>query len=1199
MATTTPTDLAALLTDYVAKIADRDGLVYAWLSGTALGGPQGNGLYPVKDLSGFIRYLPSPEKIMGVSTNVFVSSSTMLTKASTVVINAAATMIRTSDPGNPTWKYRADADAIAALAPGAVVYDSTGRGFVLDVDVITPEIFGAKGDGITNDTTAFQRMGAFVTWQGHGQIQLKTGAVYIVGRQATQLGSSATQAYVEEQVMQFNFVKGLMIFGNGAELRNADGLHYGSFNPSTGVRYDPPQGGFGTATYRAALGHILAASDSQFITIQDLRINGNSANLVIGGYYGDKGYQLPGDCVRLTRCSMIRLANMEMVNSPHDGLYMNVLGAVNTGDAELQGSFVGENLLMDLNGRQGCSITGGSGFIFRNCRFLRSGQGAIHSPPMAGCDIEPAGRWGSDFMFEQCQFVANGGVQLIADSGQSIRVTAKRCSFWAGFAPNGTSIQQQCGHALLIDKKGWVFEDCDIHGTFSSIEPGTVFNRCSVDVAVHPIYGEPGKNQTALINSPDGSIWHDSIIEMPLGIATDHILLTSKNANNPAGPAYFSNCQFRWGGMPGYTGSTAGLAGHVFEDCQFIGLQSSRPVTRPQFAYASLPDFRGVCTVSGYVRVGNYTDGLLPTTFSPLLTGLAFQPSDDLTSNVPITQEYRASLPTTGYYKRGSVVWNTSNINGTPMLWTCIAEGAVATAPWAPGMTYAANDTVLNDNGKTYRALVGGVSTPYLDAALIQNFNNTVNGWSGSSASVASASDGMLATSTSSSARGRIASGALSFSGSRYTRVVLDMTRTVAPPAGKTSSLATLLWTTSSRSDITATPGGGVVANNKADMDNATVGQRIQVVFDVPATIGGMATDWLGNTVTQIGFYLDAAGALNGQWKIHNARIVDPASTTVANTQAGAPAAGPTGTAATIYDGEMTWRYYAAPVWQPIGYDVPGITEVASTTSTLTITPQSTNTQRWASPITAARTVNISTAGVLDGRRYRFMRALTCTGNFAININYNSVLLEALTIPGQWVEVEYDSAVSSFVIIGSGNDAPPMGPRVFPGYYTMPFAIPATSGTALGTLGAVYVCPVMIANAITVSEIGMEVTAAPTDPTAALRFGIYADEGRGFPGALLLDAGQVVNPAVGTRGAQITGLSLPLQPGLYWLAVCPQVASGISVRGNGQAPFGQEIDIGTPTNYGWRITGVTGALPASFGGTRAFTSLSPRIFIKA
>jgi hypothetical protein len=124
------------------------------------------------------------------------------------------------------------------------------------------------------------------------------------------------------------------------------------------------------------------------------------------------------------------------------------------------------------------------------------------------------------------------------------------------------------------------------------------------------------------------------------------------------------------------------------------------------------------------------------------------------------------------------------------------------------------------------------------------------------------------------------------------------------------------------------------------------------------------------------------------------------------------------------------------------------------------------------------------------------------------------------------------------------------------------------TGSGLNNSGQLRLSPWVLSNPVTISRIGAEVTLSG-DAGSKVRIGVYADDGNGYPGSLLLDAGTINGDSVTVQ--QIT------------------------------VPFGTT---GIPTNAevrtGYQITGVTGALPSTFtaGGASVGVSLVPRIFVK-
>jgi hypothetical protein len=141
--------------------------------------------------------------------------------------------------------------------------------------------------------------------------------------------------------------------------------------------------------------------------------------------------------------------------------------------------------------------------------------------------------------------------------------------------------------------------------------------------------------------------------------------------------------------------------------------------------------------------------------------------------------------------------------------------------------------------------------------------------------------------------------------------------------------------------------------------------------------------------------------------------------------------------------------------------------------------------------------------------------------------------------------------------------------------------------------------PFWISQSVTLTGIACEVSVAG-DTTAVARLGIYEDDGTGYPGALLLDAGTVDTTSTGTKSIVI---SQAVTPGLYWLGLAPQ---GIAVtRASFRSNSGTRMIGITNTNTNgasiltaFRNSLVIGALPNPFSATVALSGAAPYAFIK-
>src|SRR5438132_519447 len=95
--------------------------------------------------------------------------------------------------------------------------------------------FGAKGNGSTNDQSAFQKAATFFNQRGgNGKLTISAGT-YIIGRQTFTAGKDKKPVFNGEHVLQFVNIKNLSIEGTSKTiLKYQEGLHFGAFIPETG-----------------------------------------------------------------------------------------------------------------------------------------------------------------------------------------------------------------------------------------------------------------------------------------------------------------------------------------------------------------------------------------------------------------------------------------------------------------------------------------------------------------------------------------------------------------------------------------------------------------------------------------------------------------------------------------------------------------------------------------------------------------------------------------------------------------------------------------------------------------------------------------------------------------------------------------------------------------------------------------------------
>jgi len=348
---------------------------------------------------------------------------------------------------------------------------------------VSPEMFGAKGDGRTNDTRAFAAMSAHVNSRGGGTIVLRP-VTYIVGEQHRTGGGE--QSFAPADIIRLTgCTASIRIEGRGARLRCAPGLRYGRFDPHSGEPLPDPAKLELTnqAVPYFAMIHVEKCSGP--VAISEVELDGNLTSLRIGGKAARNGWQAGASGIRLVGNSgPEHVSRVRSHHHPQDGLIV-------TPSSDRAGSTRVSDVICEYNGRQGCSITGGRNFVFERCRFRHIGRAVLHSDPGAGVDIEAETSPIRNVAFYDCEFSDNSGFGLASGTGDSADISCTRCKFI------GTTSFAACPNS-----------------------PTMRFAKCTFVGAVNFVYGDPDPERAAQFSdciftddpalSPNGKVFFAS-----------------------------------------------------------------------------------------------------------------------------------------------------------------------------------------------------------------------------------------------------------------------------------------------------------------------------------------------------------------------------------------------------------------------------------------------------------------------------------------------------------------------------------------------------------------------------------------------------------------------------------------------------------------------------------------------------------------
>lgn len=176
-------------------------------------------------------------------------------------------------------------------------------------------------------------------------------------------------------------------------------------------------------------------------------------------------------------------------------------------------------------------------------------------------------------------------------------------------------------------------------------------------------------------------------------------------------------------------------------------------------------------------------------------------------------------------------------------------------------------------------------------------------------------------------------------------------------------------------------------------------------------------------------------------------------------------------------------------------------------------------------------------------------------------------------------------------------------PSPLSGYYYIT-ASPGGTATsnALG-VGTIRAYPWIVERDTAITRLGAGISTIG-EAGSKLRLGIYADDGSGRPGNLVVDGGTINGDSA---TAQEVTVAAPLARGLYWCTSVVQVVTTTqptvyTLLGSWTPPvdilYGTSAPPAAGTVTALSATGVTGALPSTFPAGLSPTTTAARMFVK-
>lgn len=382
--------------------------------------------------------------------SLYLSAKPMQSYTPLRAYTGSATSVRVTQKGIGGVFWRDDADVATADDGGTVIVDGSGRRWkrLREYGRYMAAWFGAVLDGVTNCTAALALASAAVAATG-GTLEIGQGTC-IVGAQTFAGSTGKGYAYQPADIIKVvGATMPVSIDCAGTKFKYANGLKYGSFDPTTGAVYNPGSMPFTNADYLAQLGQVFWLQNNASIEIRGaFEIDGNMDNYALGGTWGDTGRQCSAFGIWAYGNKQFAQSGSAYVH--HCGSDGIAIGWPNLTLSSDRYPHTLKNFVSVYNGRNNLTWSGGNSLVAVGCSFNHAGRGSIASSPTAGIDIEAENSaYCQGGRFICCEFVNNLAPQMIADSGTSFDVGFDQCTFVGSIWPN---------------KPRYVFNNCKVYG---------------------------------------------------------------------------------------------------------------------------------------------------------------------------------------------------------------------------------------------------------------------------------------------------------------------------------------------------------------------------------------------------------------------------------------------------------------------------------------------------------------------------------------------------------------------------------------------------------------------------------------------------------------------------------------------------------------------------------------------------------------